>query len=325
MSPSLESAHDDQHLIRYLLGQLSDEEAERLDEMSITDDETAARLRVVEDDLVDAYVRGVLPPEVRERFERVYLATPRRRERVEFAQQFRRALETPGTPAADPAPVRPTPPDVARPLASSDSASVSTEVRVARPPGRWLAWAAAILAITCGGLLVEQLRLRSGLDEALRQNAALDARAESLSRALSAAQTAIAGTVTSAHPAAAPQAPGNVTGARSAALVLMPDTRAASTAPTLTLTASDRDASFRLRLEPGDFSRYEVSLRDPATSRDIWNSGEIHVSRDAAAPSLALTVPAQRLKAQHYSFTVTAASGNGRREVVGSYTFEVQR
>ena len=53
----------DDELVRYLLGQLSDEDTERLDEASIVDDEVAARLRIVETDLIDSYVRGKLTGE----------------------------------------------------------------------------------------------------------------------------------------------------------------------------------------------------------------------------------------------------------------------
>ena len=56
------------------------EDAERLDEASIVDDEIAARLRMVEHDLVDAYVRGRLTGDTLARFESHYLASPRRRE-----------------------------------------------------------------------------------------------------------------------------------------------------------------------------------------------------------------------------------------------------
>src|SRR4029079_9203309 len=59
----------DRHLTRYVLGLLPDEEAERLDEQSIMDDEVAARLRSVENDLVDAYVCGTLEGELLEPFE----------------------------------------------------------------------------------------------------------------------------------------------------------------------------------------------------------------------------------------------------------------
>ena len=84
---------DTLELERYLLGLLPDEDAERLDEMSISDDEVAGRLRVVENDLVDAYVRGTLSGEKLERFESFYLSSDRRREKVRFARTFLSAID----------------------------------------------------------------------------------------------------------------------------------------------------------------------------------------------------------------------------------------
>jgi hypothetical protein len=75
-------------LVRFLLGLLSDEETELLDEASIVDDDVAAELRVVESDLVDAYVRDALPDDLRRRFESFYLTSPTRRARVMLARKF---------------------------------------------------------------------------------------------------------------------------------------------------------------------------------------------------------------------------------------------
>src|SRR5215471_6935099 len=73
-------------MIEYLLGSLPEKEAERLDELSITDDAFVSRLNDVENDLVDAYVRGELSGEIRERFRSFYLASPKRRAKVRFAE-----------------------------------------------------------------------------------------------------------------------------------------------------------------------------------------------------------------------------------------------
>src|SRR3954470_13847105 len=92
--------HEDRQLIRYILGLLPDKGAERLDEQSIVDDEVAARLRSVENDLVDAYICGTLKGELLERFEAWYLASPRRRDKVKFARQFLSAVDRLPTPTA---------------------------------------------------------------------------------------------------------------------------------------------------------------------------------------------------------------------------------
>jgi hypothetical protein len=88
MSAPHEVAYGDPQLVSYLLGLLTDEDAERLDEMSIADDRVALDLRVVENDLVDAYVRGAMTGHTREQFELAYLTSPHRFRMVRFAEAF---------------------------------------------------------------------------------------------------------------------------------------------------------------------------------------------------------------------------------------------
>src|SRR5215468_2506004 len=107
-------AHEDRQLVRYLLGMLSDTDAERLDELSIVDDEIAARLRSIENDLVDAYVCGTLEGELRERFESFYLASPLRREKVKFARGFLNAVDRLPEAATTTTSVAPVPAPVSR-------------------------------------------------------------------------------------------------------------------------------------------------------------------------------------------------------------------
>src|SRR5689334_22723866 len=150
MSLSQESPHSDDQLVRYLLGQLTDEEAERVDELSIADEEAAWRLRAAEDDLVDAYVRGRLDDLTRSRFERVYLVTPKRREKVKFARQLSATLDR---LAPGPAPAIAT-------AATTSSWRGWFERLVPRTSIGWtLATAAAALVIVCGALLFQTARL----------------------------------------------------------------------------------------------------------------------------------------------------------------------
>jgi hypothetical protein len=78
MSSSDRQVFDDQTLIQYLLGSLTEAETERLDELSLADDEFATRLKAVENDLVDAYAKGELSGETLQRFSSFYLASERR-------------------------------------------------------------------------------------------------------------------------------------------------------------------------------------------------------------------------------------------------------
>src|SRR4051794_35821613 len=83
----------DQRLVSYLIGRLSADDVERLDELSIVDDAVAERLRVVEEDLVDAYVVGSLQGDILLGFESVYLDSPLRREKVALARRFLSAID----------------------------------------------------------------------------------------------------------------------------------------------------------------------------------------------------------------------------------------
>src|SRR5260370_4814764 len=78
--------YDDRLLTRYLLGVWAAEEAERLNELSVADEEFAWRMNSFENDLVDAYVRGGLSGEALQQFTAFYLSSPTRRHKVEFAE-----------------------------------------------------------------------------------------------------------------------------------------------------------------------------------------------------------------------------------------------
>src|ERR1700722_18106227 len=86
MSSADKQSFDDQVLLRYLLGSLPEEEAERLDELSVVDDAIAWRLSAVENDLVDAYVGGQLSGGDLAEFKKCYLSSPRRLQKLEFAE-----------------------------------------------------------------------------------------------------------------------------------------------------------------------------------------------------------------------------------------------
>src|SRR5689334_4781369 len=83
----------------YLLGSLSAEETERLDELSITDGEFAEVLLTTENELIDAYVLGELDQETRKKFESHYQSTSVRSEKVEFAKTLQLLGHQPSTGA----------------------------------------------------------------------------------------------------------------------------------------------------------------------------------------------------------------------------------
>src|ERR1700686_3525838 len=77
-------------LVRYLLGNLTEEEQAQVEDRAFADTDYRDALEAVEADLIDAYVRGGLSPSERREFERRFLTSPGRRSKVEFARALAR-------------------------------------------------------------------------------------------------------------------------------------------------------------------------------------------------------------------------------------------
>jgi len=125
---------DDAQLTRYLLGGLSAEEREQLQQDYLADPELFERLEAAEHDLVDAYVRGALSDADRAQFEIRLRRTPAQQDRVKVA----RMLRDMGTTAAHPC--RPLPPrsrwrmPAAAGIAIIAATAIAWWITRARPP-----------------------------------------------------------------------------------------------------------------------------------------------------------------------------------------------
>jgi hypothetical protein len=322
----------DQQLVRYILGLLPEDETERLDEASIADDAVAERLRIVEDDLVDAYVRGTLDRATLERFETYYLSSPERREHVRFAASLVRVVDRAAPAGAGNRAASGTP------SATQSAGATATGVASTRSVIRaWvlsgLAAAAVLLIAASAALLYETTRLSRGLSAAQQQSAALDQRAHELERQLEderRSAAAAASELTHVRGSGAESASQSGAGRSGAAapapafaLVLLPQTRAIGPIATLAMSPGADRVAFDLRLETNDFSEYQIGLRDPATNDIIWRSEWIAPHTSADQPSVSLTIPAGLLKAQHYAIELTGHGGAGTGQVVGSYAFQI--
>ena len=84
-------AEKERLLVSYLLGELNDEDQVQVEDRAFTDPSYVAEIEAAEADLIDAYVRGELPPGSLPGFERRFLRSPSRRSKVEFAKALARA------------------------------------------------------------------------------------------------------------------------------------------------------------------------------------------------------------------------------------------
>jgi anti-sigma factor RsiW len=334
------SGPDDAQLARYLLGLLSSEETERVDELTFVDDDVAWRVRDVENDLVDAYVRGTLDGEMLARFESFYLSSPRRRQKVKFAAGFVRAADAAAVPELLDLVPEPAPTPVERPVRSSAPRPRWYERLLPHSRPAWsLAATAMALLLASGALLSQDLLVRrQNFLHAQSAKAVLDRRAQELERQLREQRLAHAGTTKeldsvresladleqrapspeSLTDTSAPPSPALAT----VALVLWPQTRAAASLPSVSLPPGTARLALSLRIDSNDLLGYRAVLKDPATDRVIWRSGTL-APKSAGGQAVSVLIPASRLKPQHYSVELTARGDTADAEVVGSYIFRI--
>lgn len=344
-----EQLNDAQTLTRYLLGSLPAAEAERLDELSVTDEEVAGALRSVENDLIDAYVQDELDEAARAQFKTHYLASAKRRERVAFAQVFQAHAERSLTLAQTEIPAR------ARTQTQTEEAAAEVEserkrsgwfsvrhgFNLSRPAWAWGAGLAALTLLVVGWLVFDNARLR-------RQGAQTEARAEHERQAQEAQkepenqrptpspsadesarsererqaqeQAQREQQHTAEQQRAAAQNSSSPGAGSIASFVFTPQVRGASQMQSISIPNRVEHVVMRLRLEPNEFTTYRVALLDETGTQTLWRSSRLKARATANDKILDLNFRARLLKPQTaYMLRVTNDAG----EIVDDYPFRV--
>src|SRR5262245_38755549 len=303
-------------LVRYLLGELSNDEAERLDELSIADDRFATRLSAVENDLVDAYAKGELSGEMLDRFRSHYLSSPGRRDKVEFAETLLayEARETSTAPAPG----------------SSLGGAFSFLLRAPALP--WgLAAATLFILFAAGYLLVANFRLQHQLTESRAARLALEERERQLQRELNAQRAASDDRAQElARVRESLAGINSETGTKSRAgssgtlsFVLLAPRRGADEITTIAIPTGTQTVTFRLELETDDFPRYQVAVKDAETDRIVSQSRSLRAASRGDAKSLSVTLPVALLEPKRYAIDLSGVRPEGGSDFIGSYSFRV--
>ena len=277
----------------YLLGQLPESESERLDELSITDDECAERIRAVEHDLVDAFARGELEGVVLEQFRSRYLTTPQGRDATRFAEALQSLDENSEW--------------------GSSSEAGRGRTTLVRETRRWrelLAIAAAvILAAASVWVALDNRMLRERVTSAELQRDQQLREAE----ARRAADAAPPPTVRDPSPLTV------------ATLVLAPQLRSVRQLPTVALAVGSGDLAVQLELEPVDYPAYGATLITSSGGRVVWQSDRLTARTVGNGKRINLALPATVLSPQEYLIRVSGVPARGASEIVGEYRFIVVR
>jgi hypothetical protein len=319
--PPIEQPESSELLTRYLLGALSEEEAERLDERSIADDEFVLRLDAVESDLVDAFVRGDLSGESLERFKSVYLSTSKKVEKVAFAKALLGIEEKAATPAAERSVTKAAP--GAQPERKAvEGHSAKHWFSSSRLVLQWAFATVALLAVFSSGYLyVENARLRKQQSAVYKQQLASEQQAQELEKQLDEQRAANAGVLKELERlhetiSASPSL-------HTIAVLLVPPTRGVGQIPTVSVPPGTDRVTLRLQLEADDFPTYRASLKNPVTNQIDWRGTRLKVRTEGARRELAITFAVSLLKQQNYVLELSGVPAQGSEELLSSYAFKV--
>jgi hypothetical protein len=299
-----QSGLNDEHLVQYLLGALPEEETLRMDELSITDEDFVWRLRGVENDLVDAYLRSEMDAETLHRFTSFYLSSAKRREKVAFAEGLLRFQTKAATKSA------------------TRQSSWWSMFAAPRALLQFSAAAALLMALLAAGyLFFENARLRHEINESRTQWGFMDRRTQELEKQLEEQRTANASAQKQLELAHS-SAPG-LDQLKTISMVLPPPARGLSAMKTITVHPGTDLVVLVLTLESVDFPRYRVFLKDPATDKTVWSSAEMEPAPMDDKQAISAGFRVDLLKHQNYIAEVVGLPRGKGAQVVGDYPFRV--
>jgi hypothetical protein len=312
--------HHDQVLVRFLLGLLPEDEAQRLDELSVADDEFALRLQAAENELVDSYARGELSGEILQKFQSFYLNSPRRREKLAFAETMRaRELKTAVTARSVQTPA------VLASLETRDSSPALSFWRVFSIPRLTLQWgfagAALAMVLVAGALFLEVGKLRKEIIGAESERAAIKQREQGLEKQLSAQRAANAQAQDELERLRNDASSFNTI--KSIAVLLMPQTRGTGLPVSISVPSGIDALPVRLVLESDEFPEYQVALKEAGSERIIWHVTKLKAGAEGKNKSLAISIPSKSLKQQTYVLEASGIRAKGTPAFISGYVFRV--
>lgn len=315
----------DKTLTGYLLGSLRQDQTERLDELSIVDGDFAARLDAVENDLVDAYVRGKLTGDTLQKFRGRYLSSDKRREKVRFAESlylFEDKHFTRATANGEFAPGQ-----------ESRSLFWPSSWRSFAFP-RWIAAGALAMLLAISLLFINNLQLRNRMSQANADREALLQRERDLQAKLDQVHASDAKVATELAQvqkslAELEQASSNRNPRSSfaplgvVAFALSPQLRGAAQMPELSLPPGTTRVDLHLDLESNDYPQYQVALKTLGADQIVWHSGKLKAATKGQRSTVLVSMPAALLKPETYQLELTGSPSSGEHEFVSSYTFRI--
>ncbi|HET8782364.1 MAG TPA: hypothetical protein VFM63_08100 [Pyrinomonadaceae bacterium] len=324
-----------EHLItQFLLGDLTDDQQVEIEDRAFSDQEFMTRIRTVENDLIDEYVRNQMSETDRRRFESRFLASESRRKRVEFAKALAQLLPETRVTERETRTVSAT--------RSSWRDALAAFFHGLNPVGQFALVAATLLMILGGAwLLIQTLTLRSQVNQLQAQQSSQQSNRQTLEQQIESerrrneellaqlnqekqqrAQTDESLRRLTESVNQPTEAPRSII----ASLTLLPGiSRGATTQPKLVLPPNASVARLQIGIEPEeDYKSFGVELRT-AGGRPVWMRDSLTARSSRGGRSIRLTLPASALLPGEYELRLKGIPDTGPPEDVGFYYFEVMK
>jgi hypothetical protein len=303
------SQKDDKLIVRYLLGELSEEEQTQLEERAFSDPNYLQQVRAGEKDLIDEYVRGELSDTMLPAFERRFFASEHRRRQIEFARAFTK-------------------------VAAEGSATVSSEVAPAAITSRWnsfllfhrgprLAFSLAVIAMIA---IVGGVWLLREFNQSRRERAQIQPQATPANPVAKPTEERAQN-----EPQPAPSQNNRPEGRQIpqqvvASLFLLPGTsRGAESHPHLDITPATSTAQLRVVIESGDeYKTYALELRT-ISGKVVRSQSGLPARPGPGGRAVVLTLPANLLTTGDYELTLNGINEQRRAEPLSYYYFSVRK
>lgn len=292
---------------RYLLGELSEQERAALEEKYFRDPQVFNEVLRVESELVDAYARGQLSVETRERFEQFYLKHPARRDRVEFATALTTRIDERDAPVV---------------RAEQSASRLSWKERLlglfgAQGPRLRFAMALVLVAIALAGvwIFINNRRRQPQSQAAQTQSAQQTEKQEER-----------AAQVPPDRPQPSPNsnthsAPRTVSLALTVSGVRSADGGAT---PTLVIPPDTTEAQLVLELKDDSYPHYRVSLRQIG-GPEIFTQTNVRPRGTKAGARFVFKVPTKQLTKGDYVLTLGGITPAGEVDDLSKSLFRVEK
>jgi hypothetical protein len=324
-----QTTDNEELMVKYLLGELPEEEQLRLEERFFTDDEYYQQLLALEDELMYDYAAGGLSPEQRVKFERRFLDSPQARRKAELAGAVLNKVAEASARRA-PAPVV----EERRSLWQSLLAFFSLQ----DPAMQFsLAAASALLFVGASWLFYQTTRLRSRVEQIEaarvsqeRQSAESSARQQQLSGELERERSRRAQLE---QELATQQAARDREGRSSSSstflsFILAPGLVRDADGPKRLLVPASAGA-LRLQLDlkrPDDYRGYRAALRrETPDGPELWSQDLSRARSFASGRTVVVNLPAKLLPEGVYVITLSGRTSGGEMEEIDDYYFNIVR